>query len=542
MKKTTTSKLTNDDLLKNKTKENINLLLEKNNDLIIRIAKKYKRLIYTTPVITIEDLIQTARFSFYEAAMNYNPDIHQSKFAAYAYNNVLNSLNDVAATFRCICKIPKEKEVLLRKIEDYCSKYQNVNGKKPTIKELCDEFNQKEGTIKKLFKLSQRNIISLNTISYATDEEVYEMIDTIPIKKQNPAEIYEDKNTIESVKHLIENSNLSDNERVLLSELFGLFGQEKLTYEEIGKKHNISSQAISQKQKRILRVLRDNEEINNYACIIGMDPTTREDLGKGEMKKPRFTVYHNLFERYPNYSKEELIEAVKRLPENQKKIIYKRYGNDLSSREANEKLTKDEQNTLKNTIYTTIQKYLDNPKYEYKPTQELNLLRKFKNYHKGEIVKAIEKLSSVYQDVIYLRYGENLDEINPMPSEILSIINLTIIPEIRSIMKERREELDKDYCSRLTYKENIDYSKLIEVIEFDSFKEYLNILSEYERNILLSIIKEEQQLEDVNVNEFIARKTLADLIYGYYQYLKCKNKETKKDRKVLEKIISRILY
>ena len=55
MKKTTTSKLTNDDLLKNKTKENINLLLEKNNDLIIRIAKKYKRLIYTTPVITVED-------------------------------------------------------------------------------------------------------------------------------------------------------------------------------------------------------------------------------------------------------------------------------------------------------------------------------------------------------------------------------------------------------------------------------------------------------------------------------------------------------
>ena len=38
-------KLTNDDLLKDKTKENIELLLEKNNYLIIRIAKKYKKLI-----------------------------------------------------------------------------------------------------------------------------------------------------------------------------------------------------------------------------------------------------------------------------------------------------------------------------------------------------------------------------------------------------------------------------------------------------------------------------------------------------------------
>lgn len=531
-------KLTNDDLLKDRTKENIELLLEKNNDLIIRIAKKYKKLINATSIITADDLIQTARFSFYQSIINYNPSIHNSKFATYAYNNVQNDLDKLAAKFYGVCKIPCYKLRLVNKIEEYSKLYRKLNGTNPTIREICDEFGQEKRKLRKLLKLSRRNI-SLNKI---VDDENEEMIETITLNNKTPYEIYEDKNIIESVKYLVESSNLSDNERIILIELFGLFGHKKLTFEEVAGKHNITTQAVFQKLKNILRVLRDNKEINNYASLIDIDSPIKNDLGKGEMRKSRFNTLHNLFEKIPDCPKEKIIEAVNKLPQNQRELLYKRYGEDLSSKEPIETLTSYEKSIVATITFPAIQKYIDNQDYEYRPKKELCLLKRLKNYQKGEIVKAIEKLNSVYQDAIYLRYGEGLDEINPMPSDVLSLINLTIIPEIRSIIKERREELDNDYCSKLTYKENIDYSKLIEIIEFESFKEYTNKLTEYERNILLSIIKEEIQLEDINEIGFIARKTLAELIYGYYQYLKQKDsKETIKDKKVLEHIIIRIV-
>lgn len=541
----------NEELARNKTPENIEILFTQNNGLVQKAVKGYSNKFLKRAASTLEytDLTQTAKLSLYEAILKYNPDEADCKFSTFAYRYILNSLNELAASFEGTCKLPLENYFFLKRLNKYKTEYVKANEKLPSIKAISEHFNVSEKKVEKLLKLSEITS-SLNDDAYRRydPEEKIELQDTIPIDELDPSKTYEEKDIIASLHYIIENSNLKETEQEFLIDAYGLFGRKKLTYRLLGKKYGITHEGARLRINEILELIRDNPIINKYGALIDADTENRKDLGKNIKKRNNGK---NLFDKFCSYTKEEVLRAVERIPDDQKELLYKRYGKDLEQTEHNESFTQEEYNRLSHQITKTIRRCLDDPNYKYEKPREKYLMERCKDYTKEEIFKALKDLPKEYQDAIYLRYGNKLDEINEITSDIKSLITITIIPQIKKNIIRNREEENKNYLEQLIRKDNIDYTKFKKILEYNTFKKYLETLSFEDSNLLVCIIENGNIPENLDAfyGKNVIKEGVACLIYGYYRFLQGHSEKLKDEtynnkefnRRNLEKIIVRVI-
>lgn len=541
----------NEELARNKTKKNIELLLQQNKGLVIKAVKSYKGRfrVRAAAILDYEDLIQTAKLSLCEAILKYNPDEVDCKFTTFAYRYILNGLNDLASSYEGLCKIPIKNYFFLRKIKKYQTEYIKIHEKLPTIKEISDYFDVSENKVKKLLQLSEI-ASSLNEDAYHRfdPEEKIELQEIIPVDEIDPMEQCEDNNVIEALQYIIENSNLKEEEQEFIIDAYGLFGRKRLSYRLLGEKYGITYEGARLRINEIIELIKDNPIINKYGALIDIDTENRKDLGKNIKKRNNSK---NLFDKFCSHTKEEVLKAVERIPEDQKEILYKRYGKNLEQTESVEVLTVAEYNKLSHLITKTIRRCLDDSNYIYEKPHEKHLMERFKGYEREEIIKALKDLPKEYQDAIYLRYGNKFDEINEITSEIKSLITITIIPQIKKNIIRNREEENKNYLEQLIKKDDIDYTKFKKILEYNTFKKYLETLSSEDSNLLVYIIENGDIPKHLKTfyNKNVIKEGVACLIYGYYRFLQghseklidesYNNKEF--NRRNLEKIIIRVI-
>ena len=188
--------------------------------------------------------------------------------------------------------------------------------------------------------------------------------------------------------------------------------------------------------------IKEIEMSNNQAPI----PKTRSKETKG--------TYYSWFSEY---SKEEIDQAMEKLPKKDMEILHKRYGEDLE----NPTLQKVEPKDM-TFLYTTFRKHMKTllESNKTKTSRSYNsIYNYFSEYSKEEVDRAIDKLPEKDMEILHKRYGEDLR--NPIPQKVepqeKAFLNTTFRKHMKTLLEGNKIKTSRGYSS--IYESFSEYSK-----------------------------------------------------------------------------------
>ncbi len=130
-------------------------------------------------------------------------------------------------------------------------------------------------------------------------------------------------------------------------------------------------------------------------------------------KTKKYMFKHSIRFRYPDYSLKKIKEAVKTLSAKQQEILYLRYGKNLLS--FNEFPNDEKKYSQALCIaHKKLEETLEKKSFEIHPE---SLRAKLSNYSYEELEGFIKKIPVKYQNILYLRYGKELNKYHPFPKD-----------------------------------------------------------------------------------------------------------------------------
>ena len=220
-------------------------LVEANLRFVISVAKQYQN-----KGLPLVDLIQSGVEGIIEATKHWNEE-RGFKFISYAVwwirQSIIQALTEQSRTIR----LPRNQILCMSKINKVSEKFEQVNGRKPSIEEL--EKSTEFDSDKILLTLSSIN----KSVSLETpfgDEDAGCLLDVIPNENSINTDEYSSRNdltnTIESIL-----SKLPFRERDVLRMYFGI-GMLPMQHEEIADRFGVGCERIRQILKETLNKLK----------------------------------------------------------------------------------------------------------------------------------------------------------------------------------------------------------------------------------------------------------------------------------------------
>lgn len=225
-------------------KEAKNKMMEANLRLVVSIAKRYMKL-----GLCFEDLIEEGNFGLMKAVDKYDYK-YGNKFSTFATYKIEEAIRNALTLRGRTIRIPKymiEKIIALKKTEQ---KLGQELRRIPTENELCKALKIEEKELQNL-KNIMKNTVSFDTI--INDNSIKNLT-----KIQENCSLKEIKisvNLKESIK-IFDKITKKAIDIIILR--FGLFGNKPNTFEEIGKKFNVSKQAINVRESWIINKLKSH--------------------------------------------------------------------------------------------------------------------------------------------------------------------------------------------------------------------------------------------------------------------------------------------
>lgn len=227
--------------------EAANKLVEHNLRFIISVAKAYQG-----KGLPLVDLIQEGTIGALEAAKKFNPT-KGFKFISYAVwwirQSIMKAISEQGRTVR----LPMSQVININKINKITDKFEQYNGRKPSIEELEEETNLNATKIGKTMAITNYTVSLESPIK---DDEAACLLDIVPNKNVDPL----DQNLYESDLHKeIERilTKLSYRDRDILRMSFGL-GMQPIPNEEIAKRFGIGGERVRQIIKNSIKKIREN--------------------------------------------------------------------------------------------------------------------------------------------------------------------------------------------------------------------------------------------------------------------------------------------
>ena len=233
-----------------------NILAEHNLRLVVSVAKKYQAI----TGLDYMDLIQAGNEGLLIAVDRFNYKLGWT-FATYATWWIRQSITRTIANESRTIRIPvhlNENMYVVKKASDH---FYKLNGCFPDESELVKLTGLPEEKVKiAVFQLNN-DVTSLN--EFLRDDEADTELGDVIIDEKNSLSKVDEKIFNENVDVLLENSRLSDKEKMVIKYRFGFINHRIYTLEEIGNMYGVTRERIRQIEIKALGKLRRDYRFKN---------------------------------------------------------------------------------------------------------------------------------------------------------------------------------------------------------------------------------------------------------------------------------------
>lgn len=222
-----------------------NKLVKANLRFVISVAKSYQG-----KGIDLVDLIQEGNCGLIEGARKYNPD-KGIKFISYAVwwirQAIMRAISEQCRTVR----VPMSQIVNMNKITKMSEKFEQENGRAPSMDEIEEETDLNQKKISRSLASTYR---SVSLESPFKDEDASCLLDVLPNDNSESADTSTLKNDlVTEIERIL--SKLSYREQDVLKMSFGI-GMQSMSSDEIANRFGISGERVRQIQHSAINRIR----------------------------------------------------------------------------------------------------------------------------------------------------------------------------------------------------------------------------------------------------------------------------------------------
>ena len=306
--------------------------IESNLRLVVSIAKRYQN-----NAVSILDLIQEGNLGLITAVKKY--DIRKgAKFSTYATWWIRQAITRGISQNNRNIRIPVHINEDLIKIRKHTYLFEARENRKPSIAELSQEMKISESRITEALKY-QNDTISTNALIGEKDDA--ELGDLVPSNDDPLEDVIYLKDLKEKIDVLFESAKLTDKEKDVIILRFGLDNLGCRTLEEVGKKHNVTRERIRQIEAKALRKLKKSQYVKGFnpkeeeiSSFIDNSFRNHFTINKQEKEltinqRNELNTKETIYDVFAPYSKDEIMQAIFELNNDERKIIVSKFGYNL---------------------------------------------------------------------------------------------------------------------------------------------------------------------------------------------------------------------
>lgn len=334
-----------------------NKIVEKNQKLVLSIAKKY-----VMPNVMLSDLIQEANIGLMKAVSRF--DISKGfRFSTYAYIWIVQAIQKYTKSIRFSLKFSNSMNEQIYRYNKEYNNFCNTYYREPTLEEMASILNVSIEKIKEIKKaiffstsISLNERVSGDDNSDSCDEiEMFLKDDSIKIE-----ELSCEHDKKRAVVTLLNNSGLTEQEKKIIIKRYGLDGSEPATLAEIASIFGCSRERIRQKESKALQKLRKSEYISSLCEYMdNPDECKKKITPQPKKKKTIKRDIVSIYNAFSKYNSEDVNTVLQSLSEQERNTISLKYSSDLYKAQPDKEFKLRDKRLLTNTIIPKIGKELE---------------------------------------------------------------------------------------------------------------------------------------------------------------------------------------